>query len=153
MDGPVVASLITSSVAVLVAVGSAIRADVQRASDRRYERRRMFLIDTQEAALALRDALREYGDVLRRMAAEPSPAGGPHDQRRALAVAGGRLEIAASRVEDAAVLTALARWEHLARETLIAVRQRDVPDEDAAFTELNRTVSSALRSSRGLGRR
>jgi hypothetical protein len=153
MDGPVVASLISSSVAVLVAVGSAIRADVQRASDRRYDRRRMFLIDAQEAALALRDALREYGDILERSAGEPSVRAGAEVQRRAVAVAGGRLELARSRIEDATVLTALVSWEQQAWETLLEVEQGNTPGEETAFAEVNQAVSSALRSARGLGRR
>jgi hypothetical protein len=153
MDGPVVASLISSSVAVLVAVGSAVRSDLQRAGDRRYERRRMFLIDAQEAALALRDALRNYGDVLQHIASNPPFAGGTDEQRRAVAVAVGRLDIASSRIDDAAVVEALAHWEQLARETLIAVEQNAAPNEEAAFTEVNRLVSQALRSARGLERR
>ncbi len=153
MDGPVVAALISSSVAVLVAVGSAIRADLQRASDRRYERRRRFLIDAQDAALALRDALREYGDVLKRRTSDPSLQAGTDVQRRAVALAGGRLEICASRVEDAIVVTALTRWDQLAREVLLGVSQGNAPAEEAAFTELNRVIGEALRSARGLGRR
>lgn len=153
MDGPVVASLISSSVAVLVAVGSAIRADLQRASDRRYERRRKFLMDAQEAALALRDALRDYGQVLKPVEGETALVGGAEDRRRAVAVAGGRVEIAASRLDDEAVLATMSQWERLARETLIAVGQGMAPSEEAAFTELNRAVSAALRSSRGLERR
>lgn len=153
MDGPVVASLISSSVAVVVAVGSAVLAGAQRAADRRYERRRLFLIDAQEAALALRDALREYGDILDRAAGEPSLRAGTEVQRRAVAIAGGRLELARSRIEDATVLSSLAEWERQARETLLGVEQGNTPDEEAAFAELNRAVSSVLRSARGLGRR
>lgn len=153
MDGPVVASLISSSVAVFVAVGSAIRADLLRASDRRYERRRMFLIDAQEAALALRDALREYGDILDRAAGEPSLRGGAEVQRRAVAIAGGRLELARSRIEDTDVIASLVRWEQLARETLLEVEQDGTPEEETTFKELNRSVGLALRSVRGLGRR
>lgn len=153
MDGPVVASLISSSVAVLVAVGSAIRADVQRAADHRYERRRMFLIDAQEAALALRDALREYGDTLKRLPGEPPLRAGTEVQRRAVAIAGGRLELAGSRVEDAAVVASLAQWERLARESLLGLDEANTPGEEAAFSEMNRVVSLALRSGRGLDRR
>jgi hypothetical protein len=153
MDGPVVASLISSSVAVLVAVGSAIRSDLQRASDRRYERRRMFLIDAQEAALAFRNGLREYGEVLKRTLSEPSAHLGAEAQRRAVAVAGGRLEIAGSRIDDATVVSALAEWEQLARETLLGVSLGNTPSEEEAFSQLNRLVGAALRSARGLGRR
>jgi hypothetical protein len=152
MDGPVVASLISSSVAVLVAVGSAIRADLQRAADRRYERRRMFLMDVQDSALALRGALRDYGDALRRIG-DPTHRADGDRLRRALAMAGGRLDVAGSRLDDDAVIAALSRWEHLARETLIATPQGEAPQENAAFLELNRAVSSALRSTHGLARR
>lgn len=150
MDGPVVAALISSSVAVFVAVAGAIRADVQRASDRRYERRRVFLIDAQDAALALRDALRVHGEALQRTARRRAPALDPgmSDLEIAVAAAEGRLAVAGSRVEDAGVVELLVLWQRAARAKLIDVDEQ-APDEEAAFAELNEHISAALRSMRG----
>jgi hypothetical protein len=155
VDAPVVASIITSSVAFVVAVGSGIRAEFSAAVERRYERRRSFLMDAQDAALALRNALRTYGTELERRASED----GDEDGSFALQVtdwvddqvarARGRLEVTASRVEDDAVRAALGTWVDLARRSLIG-QEEDAAAEQGAFDEVNRLIGAALRTTRGV---
>jgi hypothetical protein len=160
VDAPVLGAIITSSVAFAVAVGSGIRAEHSTAVERRYERRRAFLMEAQDAALALRDALRMYGTELDRQAAGTD--GDDEDGSFALRVADwvddqvararGRLEVAQSRVDDPQTREALQAWLDLARRSLIG-QEEDAAAEQRAFDEVNRLIGVGLRSSRGLTRR
>jgi hypothetical protein len=155
VDAPVVAAIITSSAALVVAVGNAIRAEFSASYERRYERRRMFLMEAQNAALALRNALRNYGTELERQANSDD---GDEDGSFALRVtdwvddqvarARGAVEVAASRIDDDAIRAALAAWVDLARRSLIG-QEEDAAAEQQAFDELNRLIGAALRSSSG----
>jgi hypothetical protein len=162
MDAPVVAALITSSVALVVAAGGAVRSELARASDRRYERRRRFLIDAQDAALTLRDALRSYGAALQTSALQISTSQrqrgvavpvGPQVRaaETAAAVAEGRLTVARSRVDDGAVVAALVHWQEQARVGLIDIAEQEASTEEAAFAEVNRLIGAGLRSADGRG--
>jgi hypothetical protein len=154
VDAPVVASIITASAALVVAVASGIRAEFSAALERRYERRRMFLMEAQDAALALRNALRTYGTELERQAGDDGDEDGSFALRVTdwvddqVARARGRLEVAQSRVEDAAVRAALRDWVDLARRSLIG-QEEDAAAEQGAFDEVNRLIGAALRTSRG----
>ncbi len=154
MDAPVVASIITASAALVVAVGSGIRAEYSAALERRYERRRNFLMEAQDAALDLRNALRNYGTELDRQASEGSEEDGSFALRVTdwvddqVARARGRLEVAESRVDDRAVRAALGQWADLARRSLIG-QEEDAAAEQQAFDEVNRLTGAALRTTRG----
>jgi hypothetical protein len=155
VDAPVLAAIITSSVAFAVALGSGIRAEHSATVERRYERRRGFLMEAQDAALALRNALRTYGTELDRQAGEDGDEDGSFALRVAdwvddqVARARGRLEVAQSRVDDPGVRAALQAWVDLARRSLIG-QEEDAAAEQRAFDEVNRLIGAALRSSRGL---
>jgi hypothetical protein len=159
VDGSVVAALITSGAALVVAVGGSLRSDVRSAADRRYERRRGALVEAQDAALALRTALAEYGASLRaRTSAAAAGPGGfvmsvPETVDHDVLAAEGRLQVARSRVDDPAVVAAIDRWRALARVTLIDPRDGEASAEQEAFGELNRLVGAALRSEDGRARR
>jgi hypothetical protein len=152
VDGSVVAALITSGAALVVAVGNSLRTDRRAAADRRYERRRTALIDAQDTALALRTALTEYGAALRsRTVQSPTGAGGfvmsvPEPLGAAVQEAEGRFDVARSRVGDAAVAGALERWRALARISLIDPRDGEAASEEQAFAEANRVIGAALDS-------
>ena len=155
MDGSVAAALITSGVALVVAVGSGLRNDLRSAADRRYERRRTSLIDAQDAALDLRNALTEYGAALRtRTTQAPTGAGGfvmsvPDELGNDVLEAEGRFLVARSRVDDPPVVAALGRWQALARVSLIDPRDGEASAEERAFDDINRLIGAALRSSDG----
>ena len=159
MDAPVVASVITSAAALVVAIGSGIRSDIRVAIDRTYERRRAFLVDAQDAALGLRDALREYGSALQRQTRADSGTVGsftmsvPHALSSATAVAQGRLTVAMSRLEDRAVSRALAAWLSVARVSLIDPSEEEASAEQSAFDMVNELIGTALQfAPRQLGR-
>lgn len=154
MDGSVVAALITSAAALVVAVGGSLRHDVRISGERRYERRHRALIDAQDAALQLRTALTEYGAALRARTTD-APASGafvmsvPDRLDTDVHAAEGRLLVARSRVDDDAVVAALLRWRSLARVSLIDPRDGDASGEEQAFAEVNDLIGAALRSGRG----
>jgi hypothetical protein len=158
MDTSVAAAVITSGVALVVAVGGGIRAELRTASDRRYDRRRAFLTDVQDAALDLRNALREYGSALRtrtRIGSGEGTGGGvfimsvPEPLATEVAAAEGRFTVAASRVEDDAVIAALEHWHALARVSLIDTSESPASAEQSAFADVNDLIGAALRSARG----
>lgn len=156
MDTSVAAALITSGAAFVVAAGGGIRSEVRSLSDRRYAARRTFLTDVQDAALALRDALREYGSALRARTGSGDGAGGgifimsvPEQLAAQVSAAEGRFTVATSRVEDESVVAALERWHGLARVSLIDTSDVPAADEQEAFAEVNALVGAALQSARG----
>ena len=160
MDTSVAAAVITSGAALVVAVGGGIRSELRAAADRRYDRRRTFLTDAQDAALALRDALRDYGAALRALAAAPGsePAGAftlavPPRLDAEVSLAEGRFVVARSRLDDEAVSAALTRWRAVARVSLIDQSEAPAAAEQRAFDELNDLIGTALRSARGRARR
>jgi hypothetical protein len=155
MDTSVVAAVITSGAALVVAVGGSLRSDLRAASDRRHERRRAFLTDAQDAALSLRNVLREYGSSLRAQTGEAAPGVGvftmsvPQPLAAAVSVAEGRFVVARSRLEDDAVVDALTRWRSVARVSLIDASEAPAAAEQHAFDEINALIGAALRSGRG----
>jgi hypothetical protein len=155
VDGSVIAALITSGAALVVAVGGSLRNDVRTAADRRYERRRGALVDAQDAALELRNALVEYGTSLRaRTTAAPAGAGAfvmsvPDELDTDVLDAEGRFLVTRSRVDDETVVDALTRWRSLARVNLIDPRDGEASAEQHAFAEINELIGAALRSSSG----
>lgn len=155
LDAPVVAAVITSSVALFVAVAGGVRNDLRAATDRRYERRRAFLVDAQDAALLLRDALREYGTALQQQSrTDDGPPGSftmsvPPTLGSVTAAAQGRLAVATSRLEDRAVAATLSAWESVARVSLIDPLDEEASAEDHAFEAVNDVIGAALNSTRG----
>jgi hypothetical protein len=155
VDGSVVAALITSGAALVVAVGGSLRHDLRTAADRRYDRRRRSLVDAQDATLALRTALIEYGAALRSGTAQAQPGGGsfvmrvPDELDREVLAAEGRFAVARSRVDDEPVVAALTRWRALARVNLIDPRDGEASAEERAFAEVNDLIGAALRSRSG----
>ncbi len=165
MDGPVLGAIITASAALAVAIGGGLRRTVQAGVDRRYERRREFLVEAQDAMLGLREALATYGVALHEQLSgetEPPQSGmlvtGPATGSSfVLAVpaavslqvnaARGRLAVARSRLEDDAVDAALQQWEELAQASLIDPHDTQTAAEESAFDEVNQLIHTALQSS------
>lgn len=152
MDGTVVAAWITAGAALVVAVGGSIRNDLRLSGSRRYERRRVALVDAQDAALELRTALVEYGSSLRARTAQDRGGGDgyvmsvPSELDTDLVAAEGRFLVARSRVDDAEVVDALTRWRAVARISLIDSRDAEAAAEQRAFDEVNELIGAALRS-------
>ncbi|WP_375487866.1 hypothetical protein [uncultured Jatrophihabitans sp.] len=155
MDAPVVAAWITSGAALVVALYGGVRADVRAGRDRDYERRKEFLIDAQDAALDLRDALAEFGAALKSEVDLAAPGDGtftmsvPTPVDTNVRAARGALDKALSRVDDAAVVAAAQTWRPKAEQSPIDDKDVEAADEQAAFDRLNELVAAALASRRG----
>jgi hypothetical protein len=156
VDTSVAAAVVTSGVALVVAVGGGVRNELRSAADRRYERRRTFLIEVQDAALELRNSLREYGSELRARTGTGDGGGGgifimsvPEPLATAVSAAEGLFTVASSRVEDEAVVAALTHWYSLARVSLIDTSEAPASAEQRAFNEVNDLIGAALKSGRG----
>jgi hypothetical protein len=155
VDTSVAAAVITSGAALVVAVGGGVRNELRSAADRRYDRRRAFLTDAQDAALALRDALRDYGAALRALAGAPGgePAGAftlavPPRLDAEVSLAEGRFAVARSRLDDPGVAESLSRWRSVARVSLIDQSEAPAAAEQRAFDEVNELIGTELRSGR-----
>jgi hypothetical protein len=154
VDGAVVAALVTSGVAVVVAGLSSLREERRRGANRRDDRRRTALTETQDAALALRNALRDYGAALRsRTATRPSGPGTayvmsvPEPVDAAVSAAEGRVMVARSRLAEEPVEAALDHWRAVARISLIDPSDAEASAEQDAFAALNELIGTALRPS------
>ncbi len=169
MDATVLAAWITAGAALVVAIGGAVRASAQTGEQRRYERRRTFLIEAQDAMLALRDALAAYGAALHEQLRGPSTVhagvrvrGHPSSTPAASFVmavpdavglrvesARGRLLVARSRLEDVRVDAAIGEWAVLAQASKIDPHDTQTSAEEAAFVQVNELIRSALRTNSG----
>jgi hypothetical protein len=155
VDGSVIAALITSGAALVVAVGNGLRGGRVAAAERRYERTRTSLEEAQDAVLALRTALTEYGTALRARTVQ-APAGRgvfvmsvPDELANSVRAAESGLQVARSRIEDPALVEAIERWRALARVSLIDPRDGEASAEERAFAEVVDLIGVALRSGGG----
>ena len=134
-------------VSLLVAIGTQVALSVRESHARRYQRRRAALIDAQDAALALRGRVGEYGALSRANAGRPSPQVEAAERRyldaRAL------LEVTISRVDDPAVVAAAQGWRSAAEVSFISTADISAAQEQQEWQALNAAIGSALRSKDG----
>ena len=149
---PLYAAVITASVAVLVAVIGQFETWRRERAARRYERRRRALLDVQDAALALRSALRAYGPAVHTALAATRLENGrvaPDPDARRVSEAEGLLEVTQVRLDDdtygQAVAESLHAWRQTAAEHFLTPREVPATEEQAAWTELHEAVAQALR--------
>lgn len=135
-------------VSLLVAIGTQVTLSVREGHARRYQRRRAALTDAQDAALALRGRLGEYGVLSRANAGRHSPELEAAERRyldaRAL------LDVTLSRVDDPAVVAATQRWRSAAEVSFISTAELSAAHEQREWQAVNTAIGSALRSRHGL---
>jgi hypothetical protein len=140
-------ALIAATVALLVAVGTQVALSVREGHNRRYLRRRAALTDAQDAALALRGRVGEYGALSRANAGRSSPELEAAERRyldaRAL------LEVTLSRVDDPIVVAAAQRWHSAAEISFISTAEITAAQEQREWQAVNAAIGSALRSKDG----
>lgn len=138
-------------VSLLVAIGTQVALSVRESHSRRYQRRRTALVDAQDAALAVRGRLSEYGSSSRANAGRPTPELDAAERRyldaRAL------LEVTLTRVDDPKVTTAAQRWQSAAEVSFISTAEVSAATEQRSWQELNAAIGSALRSKDGVATR
>jgi hypothetical protein len=142
------ATAITAAVvSLLVAIGTQLSLSVRDSHARRYQRRRSALTDAQDAALALRGRVGEYGAISRAQAGRPTPELEAAERRyldaRAL------LDVTLSRVEDPRVVAAAQRWRAAAEVSFISTAELSAAREHQQWQDLNDVIGSALRSKDG----
>lgn len=149
---PVVAAVITAAIAVVVAVVGQVETARRDRAGRTYERRRSALLDVQDAALAVRRLLREYGLALRAAVEQlrgPLDRSAPRADDRDYADAQGTLEVRSVRLDDdvrgAAVAAALQRWTVLSQEHFLSAGEVPAAQEQQAWLAFNHAVARALR--------
>ena len=136
-------AFIAAAVSLLVALVSQLGLARRDQRERRYQRSREALLEVQDGALALRQALASFG-VLARAAPGVRSAELLEAERefdRALAV----LEVRLSRLEHAGVRELVTAWRLAAQVSFISVH--DVvsrPDEQRAWAALNTAIGAAL---------
>lgn|GEM_PF-2704792 len=137
-------------VSLLVAIGTQVALSVRESNSRRYLRRRAALIDAQDAALAVRGRLSEYGKLSRASAGRPTPESDAAERRyldaRAL------LEVTLTRVDDPAVTAAAREWQAAAEVSFISSAEVSAATEQRRWQELNAAIGEALRSKHGRSR-
>jgi hypothetical protein len=138
---------IAAAVSLLVAVGTQVTLSVREGHSRRYQRRRAALTDAQDAALALRGRVGEYGALSRANAGRPSPELEAAERRyldaRAL------LEVTLSRIDDSIVVAAAQRWRSAAEVSFISTAELSAAHEQREWQAMNAAIGSALRSKDG----
>jgi hypothetical protein len=142
-----VSAIVAAAVSLLVAVGTQVTLGVRDGQARRYLRRRAALTDAQDAALALRGRVGEYGALSRANAGRPSPELEAAERRyldaRAL------LEVTLSRVDDPIVVAAAQRWHSAAEVSFISTAEVSAAQEQREWQAVNAAIGSALRSKDG----
>jgi len=140
-------AVVAAAVSLLVAIGTQVSLSVRDSNARRYLRRRAALTDAQDAALALRGRVGEYGALSRANAGRPSPELEAAERRyldaRAL------LEVTLSRVDDPAVVAAAQRWHSAAEISFISTAEVSAAREQQEWQAVNAAIGSALRSKEG----
>jgi hypothetical protein len=135
-------------VSLLVAIGTQVALSVRESQARRYQRRRAALTDAQDAALAVRGRLGEYGTLSRANAGRSTPELAAAERRyldaRAL------LEVTLSRVDDPSVVAAAQRWQGAAEVSFISSAEVSAASEQHQWQELNAAIGSALQSKDGV---
>ena len=112
-------------------------------SGRNYQRRQLALTQVQDAALALRQALQDYGRLLRRFPNEQ-----PDELLDAQTVfdhARGELEVRMSRLEDAELRELIKQWRATAQLTSISEQDEATADaEERLWLRLNTALGRRL---------
>lgn len=140
-----------AAISLLIAIGTQVALSVRESNSRRYQRRRTALTDAQDAALALRGRVHDYGAISRSRAGRSSPELEQAERRyldaRAL------LEVTLSRVDDPAVTAAAQRWRSAAEISFISSAEVSAAQEQQHWQDLNTAIGSALRSKDGVSAR
>lgn len=140
-------ALIAAVVAFLVAMFTQLSVSLRDGRARRYERRRAALLDTQNAALVLRQRLRDYGFATRAHPGRAAPAVTAAEQQ--FDDARSALEVALSRVDDRRVNLAVLRWRADAQVSFVSVQDLSASAEQASWDAMNAAIGQALKSKSG----
>ncbi len=136
-------AFIAAAVSLLVALVSQLGSVRRDKQERLYQRRRAALLEVQDAALELRQALADFGRLAR--AAPGIRSAELVDAEREFDRALGILEVLLSRLDDAEVRNLVTAWRLAAQVSFISVHDEvSRPDEQRAWAALNTAIGKAL---------
>lgn len=137
-------SALIGAVAALIVAGIGWYASYrQNRTGREYHRRQAALTEVQDAALALRQAMQDYGRLIRRFPNE-QPAE-LVDAQTVFDHARGELEVRMSRIEDAELRQLIKAWRSTAQITSISEQdEATAEDEEQLWTRLNVAIGKTL---------
>jgi hypothetical protein len=136
-------AFIAAAVALLVAVITQVSLFRRDRRERLYQSRRTALLDVQDAALALRQALAEYGPLVRITPGERTDE--LLDAERLFDRTSGILEVRLSRMDNPVVAQLVTRWQRIAQVSSISVKDEvSRSDEHQAWAALNAAIGDAL---------
>jgi hypothetical protein len=136
-------AFIAAAVALLVAVITQVSLFRRDRRERLYQSRRTALLDVQDAALALRQALAEYGPLVRITPGERTDE--VLDAERQFDRTSGILEVRLSRMDNPEVAELVANWQRIAQVSSISVKDEvSRSDEHHAWATLNAAIGNAL---------
>ena len=137
-------SALIGAIAALIVAGIGWYAGNRRdRGQREYQRRQLALTELQDAALALRQALQDYGRLIRRFPNEHPPE--LLDAQTVFDHARGELEVRLSRIEDAGLRALVKRWRGTAQITSISEQdEATAGDEERLWSQLNVAIGRTL---------
>lgn len=135
--------LIGAIAALLVASMGWYASSRRDRGQREYERRQATLTEVQDAALALRQAMQDYGRLLRRYPNEhPAEL---LDAQTTFDHARGELEVRMSRIDDAGLRRRIKTWRDTAQITSISEQdEATAQDEEQLWAQLNTAIGKLL---------
>ncbi|HTZ43375.1 MAG TPA: hypothetical protein VMB79_05885 [Jatrophihabitans sp.] len=141
--GALDSALIAAVVSLVVALLGALSSARLNRREHRYQRRRAALLDVQDAALRLRQALAAFGELARANPAMPTKE--LLDAEREFDRALGLLDVMLSRVDTEPVRHRVTAWRLVAQVSFISSHDASSPaDEQRAWSALNAAVGAAL---------
>lgn len=142
-----VSALIGAVAALIVASIGWYASSRRDRGQRDYERRQSTLTDVQDAALALRQALQDYGRLLRRYPNEHPPE--LLDAQTVFDHARGELEVRMSRIDDPELRRLIKAWRDTAQVTSISDQDdATAQDEQELWSRLNIAIGKRLTGER-----
>jgi hypothetical protein len=136
-------ALIAAATAVIVFVLTEIAVSRRERGSRAYNRRRQALIQLQDAALALRNELAEFGPLARQATGAAPGAEMSGAQRRA-GDAFALVDVTLTRIDDDAVRRAVLAWRDRARFHYVSAEEVTTAEELELWQTMNATIGAAL---------
>lgn len=141
----VLAVVISAAVSLVVVVVTQLWTSRRERNIQAYERRRYALIEVQDSALELRNALSRFGPLARRASGgAPSLELGAAQQRVDDAFA--RLDVRLTRMDDVRLTELVRAWRGLARFHYVSQEEVTTAAEAAAWQAMNDAFGVALTS-------
>jgi inorganic triphosphatase YgiF len=143
MSSELWAALIGAASALVIALTTQVAISRRDRGARLSERRRTALVDAQDAALAVRNSLGDYGPLARQASGHRSDAELTAARQRA-DDAFALLEVCLTRVDDAEIVAGVMAWLERARFHYVSLEEVTTAEESALWKAMNERFGAAL---------